>query len=85
MKICDMFCNYHCSFDCPNIACDAFEEKYDLPCSDIGLNRIKCKDCYLNHNNTCDDCYHQNTLVCKEYHKQIQENINTNLKGKVIK
>lgn len=65
MKICKNFCNYHCSFDCPNFRCDAFEDKFDLPCSEIGLERVKCKDCYFNKNLSCDDCYNKNTELCK--------------------
>ena len=41
--------------DCPNIQCDAFEEKFDIPCSDAGLERISCKKCYYN-TGICQDC-----------------------------
>ena len=34
--------------DCPNIQCDAFEEKYDCPASDAGLERIPCRLCHWN-------------------------------------
>ena len=65
MNICEKFCNYHCAFDCPNFACDVFEEKFNLPCEEIGLERISCKSCYLNQCLSCDDCYNQNTEHCK--------------------
>jgi len=50
------FVNEHCSYDCPNFAIDEFEEFYDLPASEAGLERIKCKDCYLD-SYECKDCY----------------------------
>ncbi|MCQ2434693.1 MAG: hypothetical protein MJ062_05600 [Oscillospiraceae bacterium] len=72
---CDKFCNYHCSYDCPNFAVDAFEDKYDLPASEIGLERIKCKDCqYFDKNCTCDDCYFQYSKDCPENEKDGEPN-----------
>lgn len=41
--------------ECPNIQCDAIEERYDIPASDAGLERIKCKDCHYN-TGKCEDC-----------------------------
>lgn len=63
--VCKNFCNYHCSYDCPNIRCDWIENYYDIPCSDAGYERTKCKDCIFNKNNSCDDCYLQNTENCE--------------------
>lgn len=63
--ICENFCNYHCSFDCPNFACDMIEERYDIPCSDAGYERVKCKECVHNQNKSCDDCYLQGSEFCK--------------------
>lgn len=52
--------------DCPNIQCDAFEDRYDCPASDAGLERIKCKDCYYN-TGKCEDCLFQgNPDYCPE-------------------
>lgn len=65
MKICKHFVNYHCSFDCPNFVCDKIEDTYDIPCEDAGYERVKCKECYLNKNNTCEDCYLQGSKYCK--------------------
>lgn len=64
--MCENFCNYHCSYDCPNIDCDKIEEYYDIPCSDAGYERVKCKDCLYNKHKSCDDCYFQNTEHCKK-------------------
>lgn len=65
---CKHFCNYHCSTsDCPNIQCDMFEEKYDLPSSEIGLERTACKYCQYNDKNfTCDDCLFKGSMYCPE-------------------
>ena len=64
--ICERFCNYHCSYDCPNIQCDEIEERYDIPCTDAGLERVKCKQCIYNIDKCCDDCYLQNSIYCKK-------------------
>ena len=64
--ICENFCNYHCSYDCPNIQCDWIEDYYDIPCSDAGYERVKCKDCMYNQNNNCGDCYLQSSEYCKK-------------------
>lgn len=37
-----------CSFSCPNDNCDFFEDLYELPFSEAGLERISCRDCYYN-------------------------------------
>lgn len=63
--ICENFCNAHCSFDCPNFACDIIENTYDIPCTDAGYERVKCKDCMYNQDNSCDDCYLQGSEYCK--------------------
>lgn len=70
MKICERFCNVHCSTsDCPNIQCDMADEKWGYGISDdIGLNRIECKDCHYNFKHcTCDDCYFQGGKDCPKY------------------
>lgn len=68
MNKCEHFCNGHCAYDCPNFAIDGFEDKYDLPCSEIGMSRIKCSECQYNGRNmTCKDCYFFNTPECPEY------------------
>ena len=52
--------------ECPNIQCDAFEERYDIPASDAGLERIKCKDCHYN-TGKCKDClFEGNPDYCPE-------------------
>lgn len=66
---CENFCNWHCSTtDCPNIQCDEFEEYWDVPAEDTGLERIKCKDCRYNDKHCgCDDCYFKSSKECPEY------------------
>lgn len=71
MKRKPCFTNGHCCYDCPNFSVDEFEEYFDLPASDAGLERIKCKDCYYNTGN-CEDCLFQNTEDCPEV-KEIHE------------
>lgn len=70
MKVtkCKHFCNYHCSTsDCPNIQCDMFEDRYDLSSSEIGLERVNCKNCeYSDKNCDCDDCYFVGSKDCPE-------------------
>ena len=68
MKHKPCFANVHCSYDCPNFQVDEFESYYDLPASDAGLERIKCKDCYLN-SGECEDCLFQNCKECPEVEK----------------
>ena len=64
---CEHFCNAHCSFDCPNFEIDMFEERYDLPASEVGLKRVSCKECqYSDKNCDCNDCYFQNSENCKK-------------------
>lgn len=58
------FCNYHCSLDCPNFQVDAFEERYDLPASEIGLERTRCSACQY-QTYECSDCYFENTDKCR--------------------
>lgn len=65
MKHKDCFVNEHCSYCCPNFQVDYFEEKYDLPASEVGFERINCKECYLN-SFECVDCYFENTDMCPE-------------------
>lgn len=68
MKKCKSFVNVHCSFDCPNAACEAFEQRFDIPCEDAGFSRIKCKDCvYYDKRCTCDDCFFQHSPECPNY------------------
>lgn len=71
---CKEFGNLHCcTSDCPNIRCDEFEERYDLPSSDIGLERVACRHCEYNDKNcTCDDCLFQNSEYCQETRTQNQ-------------
>lgn len=64
----DCFVNGHCCYDCPNFQCDEFENRYDLPVSEIGLERIECKHCYMN-TGECDDCLFQGCEECPEVHK----------------
>lgn len=59
------FVNGHCCYDCPNFQLDIFEEKYDLPAGEIGLEKTTCKECYLN-TGECKDCYFHNTPDCPE-------------------
>lgn len=64
------FTNAHCCFECPNFQCDEFEERFDLPASEVGLERIKCKDCYLN-SGECEDCLFQHSKECPEVEKNV--------------
>ena len=76
LEKCEKFCNYHCSFDCPNAAIDEFEDRYDVPCEDIGMKRVKCNKCqYTDRNMTCMDCYFFNSDDCPEhmYDKIVRE------------
>lgn len=72
MKHRDCFVNGHCAYDCPNFQVDSFEEKYDLPASEVGLERIKCKECYLN-SFECADCYLKNTDMCPEKRSDLEK------------
>jgi hypothetical protein len=65
------FVNGHCAYNCPNFQCDEFEERFDLPASEAGYERIKCKDCYLN-SGECKDCLFQNCKECPE----VDNNVN---------
>lgn len=57
---CENFINGNCSYNCPNAALEAACDRWDLDPSDFGMERIKCKDCYLNDDCcTCDDCFVQ--------------------------
>ena len=68
MKKCKCFCNGHCATDdCPNIRCDEFENAWDIPASDAGLERVDCKDCIYNDERCdCDDRYLQGGEYCPE-------------------
>lgn len=62
---CEQFCNVHCSFDCPNVLIEAFEDRFDIPASDAGYYRIKCSDCcYYDKYCTCSDCYFMGSDDC---------------------
>lgn len=62
---CENFCNAHCSYDCPNAEIEAFEERFDIPASDAGYERIKCRDCrYSDKRCTCEDCYFKGSAEC---------------------
>lgn len=64
---CEHFCNAHCAFDCPNAAIEAFEERFDIPASDAGYERVKCRECrYYDKYCTCDDCYFKGSEHCPE-------------------
>lgn len=66
MKHKSCFTNKHCCFSCPNAAADEFEERFDIPASDAGYDRIEsCKVCYLN-TGECEDCLFQNSKDCPE-------------------
>lgn len=70
---CKNFINANCSFNCPNASLDYACDRYDLDPSDFGMERISCKNCYLNDDNcTCDDCFVQ---FKKEYCSKKKENI----------
>ena len=67
MMKCEYFCNAHCSYDCPNAAIEAFEERFDIPASDAGYERVKCRDCrYADKHCTCGDCYFKGGKECPE-------------------
>lgn len=58
IKKCERFCNGNCTVNCPNQTVDGFEDKWDLPASEIGLERVKCSNCnYRDSDCTCYDCY----------------------------
>ena len=63
---CDKFCNWHCStMDCPNVQYSYVFNAMPYDPGDVGMTRIKCKDCkYNNDHCTCDDCYFQDTKEC---------------------
>ena len=63
------FVNSHCCIDCPNFAIDEFENFYDLPASDAGLERTKCKDCHY-ETGLCKDCLFYNSKECPEYKEE---------------
>lgn len=66
-KDCPNFCNFHCSYDCPNIQCDVFEERFNVPCEDLGYERIKCSECnFQDKYCTCSDCYFENSEHCNK-------------------
>lgn len=66
MKHKSCFTNKHCCFSCQNAAADEFEERYDIPASDAGYERIEsCKVCYLN-TGECEDCLFQYSKDCNE-------------------
>lgn len=66
MKHKSCFTNKHCCFSCPNAAADEFEERFDIPASDAGYERIEsCKVCYLN-TGECEDCLFQHSKDCPE-------------------
>lgn len=68
---CENFCNANCAFYCPNAEMEAFEDRFDIPASDAGYHRIKCKDCQYNDKYcTCDDCYLKGGKECPETEKQ---------------
>lgn len=57
---CSNFINANCSFNCPNAALEAACDRWDLDPGDFGMERISCKDCYMDDDNcSCDDCYVQ--------------------------
>ena len=65
---CECFVNAHCAFDCPNAKMEEFEDRYDIPASDAGYERIKCKDCnYFDKYCDCEDCYLMGTEDCPKY------------------
>lgn len=70
---CEQFCNYHCSTDdCPNIQYDAADQYWGFGIADdIGLERIKCRDClYADKRCTCEDCYFMGSEECPETGKE---------------
>lgn len=71
-KDCPKFCNGNCSYRCPNATIEAYDEKWGGPAAeDMGLEKVECKDCYLNEER-CDYCYFQNTEECPEYKEKKQ-------------
>lgn len=54
-----------CSFSCPNDICDLYEDLYGLPCSEVGLERISCRDCHHN-SGLCEDCLFTSSPDCYE-------------------
>ena len=79
IKKCECFCNGNCSVNCPNQSVYAFEDRYDLPASEIGLETTKCRSCsYRDSDCTCYDCYFigsKNGCPNHEFTHWLHENI----------
>ena len=60
--------------ECPNIQYDSIDEKYGYGIADdMGLERIKCKDCKYN-TGKCEDCiFHGNPDYCPEVSDDAEE------------
>ena len=61
-----------CAFYCPNANCDLFEDLYDLPCSEAGLERISCRDCQYN-SGLCCDCLFVGSIDCLETIRRLRQ------------
>lgn len=68
------FVNSHCCYDCPNIAVDEFEERYDIPASDAGLERISCKNCHYQTGER-EDCLFQYSKDCPKVTSGVGEEV----------
>lgn len=66
---CKRFCNIHCAYDCPDVAAEAFEDRFDIPASDAGYERIGCKNCHYNENCDCGDCFFEGDKNCPKCNK----------------
>ena len=67
MNKCHRFVNANCSFNCPNAAIEAWEDKYDLDAGrELSINRTSCNECQYNDKYcTCEkDCYLYRTEEC---------------------
>lgn len=62
-KIC--FVCSACSFYCPEAIVCEFEDIYDVPASDAGLEHVSCKECVYN-SGICKDCLFLGCPECPE-------------------
>lgn len=53
-----------CSYNCPNAAIEAYDERYGYGlAADMGYKKIKCKDCMYN-TGKCEDCLFYKSEDC---------------------
>ena len=66
-KECPSYANHHCITDCPNIQVDMCDDKWGYGVADdIGLHRVRCKDCDYVRIIDCDACMFQGSILCPD-------------------